>query len=531
MPGDYQIQIRSRIDAGTQSDPLRSATTGSQSVSHNLAARFLDCCHRYSANNALSDIKLQKYSYRWLRDHACRVAVAIERQPEFRRGTHVGLHFENSLEYVVAFYGTLLAGGVVVPIPYGSSTDRLVDLCRIADVSIFLEPSSKNLRPFGNLSYAQPLEIHDQPPFDFEERAFSCADSLAILLFTSGSSGGRKAVMLSHRNLTANADSILKYLPVKESDRTLAVAPFTHALGNSVLQTHVLAGAELHLNAEVKYASEFVSVMNDQQCSSLVGVPEVIGGVASWVNQNNLPSLRYLAVAGGRLDPTIVKLLGSRQDGPKLFVMYGQTEATARLSYLPPTEAESNPGSIGIAIPDVELKIVDESGQHVGDGEVGTLMAKGPNVMMGYFRDCDATQQVLEEGWLNTGDLAKQNIKGLYEICGRKNSLVKVLGHRFHPNEVEQVISQAVEKTQIVVEPFDFYGNTRIALFARPIEGKKLRETELKSICRELLPTYMVPQRFQVIQHWPLNSAGKINRKSLTQDLTTNQPSFEIANP
>ena len=478
-------------------DPIQKAN--SRELTSNLAWRFLDSCRAHAARTALTDSR-SSYNYSWLADQCLKMANSIRQNRDFEIGCRIGLHFKNSTQYIVAFYGTLLAGGVVVPIPANCNQTRLQELRNLADIRFVIDSS-----------FGEP-EDSESP---LQELEFADSNSLAMLMFTSGSTGLPKAVMLSHQNLTANADSILEFLPIDHTDRTLAISPFSHALGNSVLQTHLLRGAELVVETSVGYPQEIVAALECYQCTSLLGVPALFQGLSKCFIDRDINHLKYLAVAGGRMDPQQALELRDRIQPANLFLMYGQTEATARLSCLLPEDLSENSQSIGQAIPGVQLKIVDDSGAEVETGEIGMLMANGQNIMLGYFNDSEASSTVLNEGWLTTGDLARTNAQGQIEICGRKNGLVKILGYRFHPNEIENCVQSKLPDTQVVATPFDFYGNTRVALFARPIAGTQVSESELKSICREFLPTHMVPQRFKIVDRWPLNSAGKVNRKEL----------------
>ena len=478
--------------------PFRNAIQAPQKG--NLAWRFLQSCHEHQSQTALSNSG-SSYSYNWLAEQSLKMAAVINQHRQFKAGIHVGVHIENSIEYVVTFYGTLIAGGVVVPIPVTHGKNSLDRLCDLGKIQFVIDQPA-----FEELSALTPQTL------DVE---FADPDSLAMLMFTSGSTGQPKVVMLSHRNLTANADSILEFLPIDSSDRTLAMSPFSHALGNSVLQTHLLGGAELVCEPAAGYPQQIADTLARRDCTSLIGVPDLFQGLCKCLCSRKLNNLKYMGVAGGRMDPQLALELQQRISPAKLFLMYGQTEATARLAWLPTHSLAEHSDTIGQAIPGVQLKIVDDSGNEVEPGVIGMLLAKGQNIMQGYFNDTEATSRVLKDGWLATGDLARTDTQGLIKICGRKSGLVKVLGYRFHPNEIEQTVQSKMQDTQIVATAFDFYGNTRVALFAHPIEGQHVSESELKSICREFLPTYMVPQRFKIIEKWPLNSAGKINRKEL----------------
>ena len=222
-----------------------------------------------------------------------------------------------------------------------------------------------------------------------------------------------------------------------------------------------------------------------------------------------------MAVAGGKMDGQRAVELARKISPARLFVMYGQTEATARLSYLPPVEFEENADTIGRSIPGVEFSIRDDNGREVDDGVTGTLFARGDNIMLGYWNDPCGTQRVLNHGWLNTGDLAMVQTNGLIRLCGRKNRLIKTQGYRFHPAEVEQILSKQLADVQLVAIPMNFHGKTRLALFAKPRTQQPVTKREIQDACRRLLPRHMIPQRCTIVDSWPVNSANKIDRRAL----------------
>ena len=252
---------------------------------------------------------------------------------------------------------------------------------------------------------------------------------LAMLLFTSGSTGMPKGVMLSHRNLLANADSILHELPIRADDRALVVLPFCHAFGNSILQTHILSGATLLLYGAPTFPAAVVEALRDWRATSFSAVPEVYGMVLKYgrLGEQPLPALRYMAVAGGALRDDFSADIAERIAPAPFHVMYGQSEATARLASLPPQQLHGRRGSIGKPIGGVELCIMDEANRELPPGAVGMLCARGENVMLGYWQDPAATADVLSgDGWLRTGDLAHRDEDGYFYLHGRANLLVKI---------------------------------------------------------------------------------------------------------
>lgn len=507
-----------------------------------LTGRFVNSCQTNSSRIVVTTGDSQ-FTYQQLFEESSQFAFRLRQLPEFESHRHVGIQIPNSIEYLIAFYGTLLAGGVTVPISNSVTEAKREQLCHLSATRIVAKVSEQPTDDGGSSRKISLLSetgdvIHDaainhlhSENWTNEIEVITNAadpDDLAMLMFTSGTSGKPKAVMLSHRNLVANCDSICQFLPINNSENALAIAPFAHALGNSVLQTHVLSGAKLAIETDLAFPADQFQAFNRHKCTSLTAVPDVMEKLASLFSKSNMKdsSLRYLAVAGGRMNPERACELQQQITPADLFLMYGQTEATARLAYLHPKLLPEAAYSIGQPIPGVSLQIRDSENRILPAGETGTLHARGPNVMLGYFNDSGATANVLNDGWLNTGDLAKVDKNGLIEICGRSSGLVKIQGHRFHPMEVEQVTASVLLQAQIVVVPFAFFGHTRLALCARPIasgatNASNLEPAMLKQVCKQHLAPHMMPQRYEIIDDWPLNAGGKIDRNALTIRFST----------
>ena len=347
-------------------------------------------------------------------------------------------------------------------------------------------------------------------------------DDLAAIFFTSGSTGTPKGVMLSQRNLISNAQSIQQYLGIQPDDRALCVLPFHHAFGNSVLQSHLMAGAQLILDGSTSFPQTLVEALARHECTSLSGVPELFRMLLdrSPLGTVPLPKLRTMAVAGGALPHDLALEVQRRIAPAEFFVMYGQSEATARLAFVPPKHlTEVTDGCIGRAIPGVTLEVVDDAGLAVAAGAVGELRARGPNIMAGYWRDPEATRERIREGWLYTGDLATVDAQGLICLKGRGNALVKIAGFRAHPADLENFAALRLSVRQAVVVPCEAEGlGTRFALFVQAsLQADPLTVSEMVARCRAELPRHLVPEWIEVLEDFPLNPAMKIDRPLLSQ--------------
>ena len=282
-----------------------------------------------------------------------------------------------------------------------------------------------------------------------ESNFFSLHNDLALLLTTSGSTGSPKLVRISYGNIEANAKSIAEYLSIDENERPVTTLPMSYSFGLSIINSHLLKGATLLLNSKTLLEKEFWNFIKKQKATSLSGVPytyEILKKLR--FIKTDLPSLKTLTQAGGKLNNDLNKEFAEycKQSGKRFFVMYGQTEATARMSYLPPQFSLTKLGSMGIPIPGGEFSLIDEKGSLIDESDIiGELVYKGKNVSMGYA-ECgdDLVKEDGNQGILYTGDLAKRDNDHFYYIVGRKKRFIKMYGNRVNLDETERLLKNII---------------------------------------------------------------------------------------
>ena len=437
------------------------------------------------------------------------------------RGARVALLCENSPAYAAAFYGILMAGGVVVPLPIDVETDRLRLVLQKCDIRLAI--TAGRLAPRLAEALGEPEQILRLGADPCEPRSPCAHDAtrndLAVVMLTAGSSGEPKLVMLSHGNLLSNAASIIESLDIRSTDRALALLPFHHAFGNSILQTHLLAGATLVQDGSFLFPNSIVEALRAHRVTSFSGVPEMYRLLLSRseLGRQPLPELRYMAVAGGAMPPDLSRQLVRRIAPARWHVMYGQTEATARISCLDPQDLDRRPGSVGRGLPGVAVQVVDRADQPVRPGEVGEVRVHGSNVMLGYWRDPDATGRVLRQEWLNTGDLATVDEEGYLYLQGRASELIKVLGYRIHPVEIETLVARRLDASNVAVVACETSAaGTRLAMFVQPAPDRPPPAVDdVFALCCAELPRHKVPMFVEIIEQMPLNRAMKVDRRAL----------------
>jgi len=270
-------------------------------------------------------------------------------------------------------------------------------------------------------------------------------DSLALLLTTSGSTGSPKLVRLSYENIQANAESIAAYLQLSADERPITSLPMHYSYGLSVINSHFISGATILLTDKSIAQKEFWEFAREQKATSMAGVPytyEMLKRLRFF--RMSLPDMKVLTQAGGKLSSNLVQeyVDNAKLSDKKFVVMYGQTEATARMSYLPFESASDKAGSIGMAIPGGTFKLIDDSGCEITESDKdGELIYSGRNVSLGYA-DCkeDLIKGDENNGKLYTGDIARRDADGFYYITGRKKRFVKVYGNRVNLDAAEQIV-------------------------------------------------------------------------------------------
>jgi len=449
-----------------------------------------------SATAVVDQEKGRSFSYDDLRQAADRFAAACGVD-----GKRLALLFgPSTFETVAAYLGLLRAGHAVQLAPPDLDEvlcHRLVEAYRPdivwpAACAPEATYSAKDAGEFGHVALA--LEPYDGAPPDAD---------LAVLLPTSGSLGSPKYVRLTGGNVQANAQSIVEYLGIGPEERALMSLPFSYSYGLSIVNSHLLAGASIAITSRPIVMGGTWDFFRAQGCTSIAGVPPTYHALArtGFLNRD-LPTLRTMTQAGGRLAASQVLRFHdyAAQRGVRFFVMYGQTEATARISYLPWDRLPEKAGSIGIAIPRGRLWV---DGEAKGPGERGELVYSGPNVMLGYAtsRECLAKGDELG-GVLRTGDLGYVDDEGFFYVTGRLRRFMKVFGVRMNLDELERALEEECHTSVACVGR-----DNQLAIVVEtrePTVSEKVRTLALQRY--HLQPSLF---RLEALATLPQNSSGK----------------------
>lgn len=425
---------------------------------------------------------------------------------------------ENSVFMITVYLALLKSGNICVPLNPAIETENLVKVLEKtgSTLAFISKRYQSRFTEFGFTVYDNShtdewanadVGLNSLEKFDGER--------LAEIIFTSGSTGEQKGVMISHSNIVANTNSIIKYLHLTPNDVIEVVMPFYYCYGLSLLHTHLRAGGAVHMNNSFIFIGSVIDDLNKYSCTGFAGVPshfQILLRKTKDFKTTKFHTLRYVTQAGGKLHSAFISEFTEAFPDIKFYVMYGQTEATARLSYLPPDKLPEKLGSLGKGIPDVTLKVVNESGETVKPGETGEIIARGENIMKGYFKDPETTAATIKNGWLYTGDMATVDDEGYIFMQSRAKEIIKVRGIRISPKEIEAVIVTypGVIDCTISAENDDVTGESiKATVFVNESELSNFTEEAIRQFCAASLASHKVPQKVVFDTKLTFNAAGK----------------------
>jgi acyl-CoA synthetase (AMP-forming)/AMP-acid ligase II len=439
-------------------------------------------------------------------------------------GDRVALVSPHDIEALVAFWGILRAGGVVVWLNDDAKTADFPGVVRDADPRLILLKSERSRALFGELrEFNQRIRTLEElaacaPDGQFEPPGSLDEGQPAIIIYTSGSSGRPKGVCLSHRNLAVVALAVIEHMPITADDSYLMVVPMHYVHGIMQLLVHAFAGASVFFLPSFVFPKKVVDAIRTTRVSGFSGVPFHFAAITARGGflEAELPDLRWVTVTGGKLSANAIMQILDRFPSLRFHIAYGQTECAPRATALDPAKTPAKPESVGSPIPGVEVLLLDEAGQPVPQGEPGEVVVKGENVMLGYWNDSDATAAVIDdEGRLHTGDIGRFDSDGDLYLVGRRSAMIKSAGERIVPEEIERILvaHPAVEDAVVVGVEDPMLGQRVVA----HIQPGKDQDTgplvaEVRDYCLSRLPLSRAPQDFILWASFPRTANGKPDR-------------------
>lgn len=532
-------------------------------------------------------VRQLRFTYRDLNQRANRLArwfIARGLQP----GDRVALLAANGELYVTAYFAILKAGGVAVPLSTAIDVTTLLHQLAIcqprllvvgprservvvdAGARLAAAPQGTSLAgvvlagklampalaktglpvPVWTLEGAADLEAEWASDLDVPIEP----NAPATIIFTSGSTGKPRGAALKHRGLCVNVAGVVQSLSLVHDDRVLVVLPLSYVFGKSLLTMCVAVGATCVIENRFQYPKTALDTVVEERCTGIAGVPSTFAILAhrTDLRSRSMPALRWMAQAGGGMSPALILELMQLVPSARLYIMYGATEASGRLSCLPASELAQAVGSIGRPIEGVELKIYRERddateavvavptalaagalpllapeeeaarGGECAIGEVGELFAQGESVMLGYYGDIEATGEVLSWRGYATGDLAYRDERGLFWLVGRKRDMLKVGGHRVGAREIEDAILEypAVSEVAVIGVPDEVMGDRLVAYVVARVAAEPPDIRTLQTFLRDRLASHKIPGIIELLPELPKNASGKVMKRELLQRWT-----------
>jgi long-chain acyl-CoA synthetase len=470
-----------------------------------------------------------RLSYRELAGRAAGLARELKSRG-LRRGDRVVLLLHNSPEAVAGVFGVLAAGGVFSVVNPGTKPDKLAYILNNARATTLI--TEPRLEAVAKEAAARaPSVAHCLcTPFDFPEDEATPEGGieldLAMIVYTSGSTGFPKGVMMSHANIVAAATSITSYLESRADDVVLSVLPMAFDYGLYQALMCVKVAATLVLEKSFTYPAVVLEKLREEKVTGFPLVPTLAAMLLQMkhLQPGMFPSLRYLTNTAAALPPAHILRLRELFPQAKVYSMYGVTECK-RCTWLPPEQLDTRPDSVGIPIPGTEAWVVDETGERAAPGTVGELVIRGPHVMKGYWENEEATRRALRPGpyaWesvLYTGDLFRADEQGYLYFVARMDDIIKTRGEKVSPREVENCLYElpGVREAAVVGVPDALLGNAvKAVIAADPASG--LTERDVTRHCAARLEEFMVPKYVEFRGELPKSENGKIARRQIAEE-------------
>ena len=483
----------------------------SASVHSNFAGRIAE---RLGSNSALLDAStLESFDAEAIRTSIADFAAAFS-AAGLRFGDRIligcSLHPLSSIAYLGAMFGGL----VPVPVSEAGLASSGEALCRKAGARALW---TERVTARGWAEALRLIKFYGR--MQGPNASVACAvreDNPAALMPTSGSTGEPKLVSVTHGNLIANTEAIIRSQHLGSDESAMLILPVSYCFGASVLHTHLYQGGAVVFDSRFMFPDKVLSAIADHRCTTFAGVPTVYNILARRSNIAKLPvpTLRRLLQAGGALAVERIEQIRSAVPHAQFFVMYGQTEATSRISCLPPHRLGDKLGSAGMPLDNLSIRILDPDGAEVPMGQTGELWVSGPSVCPGYYDDLEETRRKYHQGWLATGDIASKDAEGFLWITGRKSEFVKMRGIRVSFAEIESTVSavRGVSECAALALPHAEAGEA-VALYVVVVGAAD----EVCASIRRSVPKDWVCDSVRLVQALPRNAHGKLLRPRLAE--------------
>ena len=486
------------------------------------------------AQNRLPDkealiFKGERTTYGSLYQHACRLSAALEKHFGIRRGDRVAIFLPNIPEFIVSYYAIERLGAIAVSLNVMLKREEVEFILRDCGASVLIATPQlleqvpdaidtlRGIAVVGEPGGRACLRYSDLIADRLTQKSPAAgveSDDGAAILYTSGTTGKPKGVLLTHGNLQFNSAAVNRYTEMTPDDRLLCFLPLFHCFGqNFIMNGAVNVGATLILHDRF-VPDEILESALVNRASVFLGVPAVFMRFLAQPDcERYFAAIRYYFTAAAPM-PAEVARLWRQRFGKPVYEGYGLTETSPFASYN--HEREYRDESVGTALQGVEIKVVGEKGETLPTGELGEIAIKGPNLMRGYFNRPEETAEVVRDGWFMSGDIGKMDKDGYVYLVDRAKDMVNVSGFKVWPREVEEVLSQheGILESAVVGVP-DAVSGEAVKAFVVLKKGAQLTDREVVDFCRERMAVYKAPRHVEFIDALPRNPSGKVLKREL----------------
>lgn len=446
-------------------------------------------------------------------------------------GNNVGLFVHNSIEYIVGYFAISFADKVIVPIEINCKAKQILSIVDYCELDLIvtnsdnfeyltqiLESGANYDIEIYNLNTSSKKCINKNRKRVQDTKIITCSeDDVAIMLHTSGTTSNPKKVMLTHRNLISNIQSNIASLQLNSKDRSLIVLPMCFGYCNtSQFLTHFYLGGSIVIYDGPFVPTRFFYYIEKHCCTNTTCIPTMLYLITkSKKSKYSLKSLRYLCFGGGTISLEVLAKVNKLLPEVGIVQTYGQTEAGPRVTCLLPQDAERKIGSVGKAIPDVCVKVVDENDKELPANSKGEIVVKGNNVMKGYYKRPEETARVIRNDWLHTGDIGMFDDEGYLYIVGRIKNVIITGGLNIYPEEIEEVLrsNPAIEEALVLPKQHEVLGEVPVAKVVIKKEAQ-VSSRELLDFCKERLEIQKIPSEIIEVQKIEKTYNGKVRRVS-----------------
>ena len=484
-------------------------------------------------------------AYQELYDESIKLGTLLKALKS-EKGERICILLDKSIEQVVSFFGVSFSGHVSVFINPILKRDQVEHILRDCDAKILITlrrewekyeidlpvrriylddtPNREHHDAMNTYWKDARKEVKTEKPWDSQ-----ISDDIANIIYTSGSTGKPKGVVITHRVLVEGAEIVSSYLKITDKERIISLLPFNFDYGLNQLTSSILNGATLVLH-RFFLANDLLRALERERITGLAGMNpiwvKIFNERFSPQKEHDFSNLRYITNSGGKVPEAIVKKMRSFFPKAEVYLMYGLTEAF-RSTYLPPEEIDRRPNSIGKAIPNVEILVLNEKGEECSPGEVGELVHRGALITRGYWNDPEKTEKVfkrnpllkdqrhLNETVVFSGDLVTKDEEGFLYYVSRKDSMIKTMGYRVSPTEVEESLMKLSGIVDAVVFGKEIETGDQIIVAVVRTTSAQIDDKQITAQCRKSLPDYMVPKEIHFEKEFPKTANGKVDRTLL----------------